>query len=186
VKRTTPKDPKNKPEKPENPKTAACRLFPASSVTGLLEAVPAVLERHANQYVPAMTRQKQRDFLLVLSRTGQHSKSCAAVQIATSTPYDWADRSVDFAKKLKAAQEMGEKVLLAAYEADLDAVVAEPLFIQHTQNLRMFRIKRLDPRYRDSVAAVQVNVGPAAIVMNIDDDPAPSGQRAIADGKTGH
>lgn len=146
-------------------------LLPASTVAALLEHDPELDKRSKNQHPPAVTREKQKQFLLNLARSGQHAKSCALAGISINVPWLWADKSDVFAKKFQLAKEAGEKVLLAAYEQDLDAVVAEPACLPYTSNLRMFRMKRLDPRYRDSQAAVQVNVGPAAIVLGVEDEP---------------
>lgn len=130
---------------------------------------------HRNQHPPELTRKKQAEFLLLLAKTGQHVRCCQAVGIDNSRPLQWADKNELFAKRFEEAKKKGEQVLLLAYEADLDAVVAQPLFLQHTSNLRMFRMKRLDPRYRDS-ATVQVAVlGPAQLVLGCDEDDATGG-----------
>lgn len=136
-----------------------------------MDELPQPVVTHRNQYPPELTRKKQAQFLTLLARTGQHVRACAVVGINVNTPLLWADRNAWFSKKLDEARAAGEKVLLMAYEADLDAVVAEPACLPYTANLRMFRMKRLDPRYRDSVAAVQVNVGPAAITLGVEDEP---------------
>jgi hypothetical protein len=78
---------------------------------------------------------------------------------------------MDFAKKFEAAKEAGNKVLLSRYETNMDAVLMPETPMNtddfaRLQNSRFFRMKRLDPQYRDN-AVVQVNaVGPVAIQLN--------------------
>ena len=125
-----------------------------------------VSRRGTNQYKPSLTKQKQRDFLAELARTGRHIQSCRYVEIAQSVPYQWASSSKEFDKRFEAAKAKGEKVLLDCYEDLIDNRTALGPRDPQSAVLTMFRTKRLDPRYRDN-AVVQVNaVGPVAIQLN--------------------
>jgi hypothetical protein len=142
---------------------------PAASVPALFVDPSVVAECHKNQYPPELTRRKQGDLLRLLAETGRLKAACQAVGIDPSTPFQWANNNPNFAKKLDEARMAGEKVLLCEYEEDLDQVVANRKYITVSGNLRMFRMKRLDPRYKDSNQVnVQVN-GPAAIQMGVED-----------------
>jgi hypothetical protein len=141
--------------------------------------------RHANQTPPALSRRKQQAFLQHLTTTGRLSQSCTVAQCSTAQPYEWAKRSVVFAKAFEEAKIAGEKVLLAAYEHDMDMTLLpeQPMNIDdfaRTQNSRFFRMKRLDPAYRDN-AVVNVNaVGPVAIQFNLNTSMQPTQAAAQA------
>ena len=134
----------------------------------LVESKP----RHANQTIPALTLAKQRAFLKAFAETGIYKLACEAAHVDDSTPCQWANRSKSFAKKRQAAQAQGEKILLAQYESSLD----DNLLRKHTsfddfirgQVLRMFRMKRLDPQYRDNATVNVAITGPAAISFGVD------------------
>lgn len=122
--------------------------------------------RHANQTPPALTKQRQDQFLRMLSQTGQLRATCTALALDTSTPYNWASRSERFAKRFEDAKAAGEKVLLDAYEEKVDERAFTGQSDPQSAVLTMFRMKRLDPRYRDN-AVVQVNAsGPVAMQLN--------------------
>lgn len=137
------------------------------------EPTTQLMERpkHRNQYPPAVTKAKQQRYLQILRETGSHAKSCQAAQIAPVSPFEWATKSALFAKEYEAAKTQGEQVLLKRYESNLDAVLLpdEDMKLDdfaRLQNSRFFRMKRLDPAYRDN-AVVQVNAaGPVAIQLN--------------------
>lgn len=128
--------------------------------------------KHRNQHPPAVTKAKQQRYLQVMSETGSHAQACKSAQISENAPCLWAQRSRVFAKEWELARERGEKVLLLKYESNLDQVLLpdNQLNIEDfakLQNSRFFRMKRLDPRYRDN-ATVEVNVkGPAAVQINL-------------------
>ena len=116
---------------------------------------------------------QQRVFLETLSVTGRMDHSCKAALICTSQPRKWGVRSELFAQKWTEAREFGEKALLAQYEDNLDATVLPTKkalnledFVK-TQIMRMFRMKRLDPQYRENAQVQIVATGPVAISMSV-------------------
>ena len=132
-----------------------------------MDTLPAERPRHANQTPPALTRKRQDDFLKLFATTGKLKQSCAALDLNINTPYLWALRSELFAKRLEEAKIQGEQVLLADYEDKIDQRAMEGKDDPQSAVLTMFRVKRLDPRYRDN-APTQVNLtGPVSIQLNI-------------------
>ena len=128
------------------------------------------LPRQRNQYNPAVTRAQQRAYLSHLAATGRHVLSCQATGINDSQPFNWGTSSADFKKRHEEAKLKGQAVLLAQYEATLDAHVldhTEKDDINKSQILRMFRMKKLDPSYRDNAVPTVNMVGPVAIQFNL-------------------
>ena len=130
------------------------------------DSLPAT---YPNQHVPAQTRVQQSLFLKALAVSGTVKAACARVNIpSVKCVYEWASASKVFSKRFDEAREKGEKRLLLRYEEHLDETLLPELAMpiedfSRTQISRMFRMKRLDPRYRDNAPAVNVNVGPVAI-----------------------
>ena len=126
--------------------------------------------KHRNQHPPAVTKAKQRAFLEHLIQCGRVPLACKLAKIAENTPYQWAVRSEDFAKRFSAAKIHGEKVLLSAYEEQMDSVCLEQAVSMddyaRTQNSRFFRMKRLDPAYRDNAPTGLTINGPVAVQIN--------------------
>ena len=133
-----------------------------------MDTLPVELPtRHPNQTLPGVTRKNQDRFLTLLAETGKHKQVCQAIGIASDTPYQWAVRSESFAKRYEQAKELGEKVLLSEYEDKIDQRAMEGKDDPQSAVLTMFRVKRLDPRYRDN-APTNVNIaGPVSIQLNI-------------------
>lgn len=128
--------------------------------------------KHANQHLPAVTRLKQRTFLHSLIQHGSNGKACKAADIDEATPIKWASKSEQFAKAWDEAKLKGEKALLLRYETHLDKVLLpdEDMSIDdfaRTQNSRFFRMKRLDPAYRDNAVVNVTANGPLAIQFNL-------------------
>ena len=127
--------------------------------------------RHPNQYPPAVTKAKQAIYLKTLATCGIHSRASQAADVALNQSCQWASKNKEFAKAYESAKIAGERVLLLAYESNLDTVLLPETDMSlddfaRLQNSRFFRMKRLDPQYRDN-AVVQVNaVGPVAIQLN--------------------
>ena len=123
-----------------------------------------------NQYAPAVTKAKQERYLEARQRTGSHRDACAYADCDASMPFYWASKNLLFSKRLDQVTQQGDKVLLSRYESTLDQAVLGSDTIDNvakTQVLRMFRMKKLDPSYREN-AQVQVHaVGPIAIQFNI-------------------
>lgn len=127
--------------------------------------------KHRNQHPPAVTKAKQRDFLNMVQTTGSHGLACKAADIHIATPTIWANKNELFRKNWEKARELGEQVILLKYETSLDSTVLDHDSFDEvckSQVLRMFRMKRLDPRYRDNAPA-QVNIaGPVNILFGSD------------------
>lgn len=122
--------------------------------------------RQPNQHPPALTKLRQDAFLALLQTTGNIRKTCELLDIAPQSPYEWASRSSAFAKRFEKAKERGERVLLDEYEDIVDRRVNAYHLDQQSAVLTMFRMKRLDPRYREN-AVLQVNAtGPVAMQLN--------------------
>jgi len=128
--------------------------------------------RHPNQTPPALTRKRQADFLSLLAQTGQWVKSCEAIKVHQAIPYKWAMASEGFAKRLEEAKVAGEKVILSRYEGQMDAVCLADMALDEyakVQNSRFFRMKKLDPRYRDNAPSVNIVTGALSIVSTLDE-----------------
>ncbi|MEE8176746.1 MAG: hypothetical protein V3T65_01985, partial [Acidobacteriota bacterium] len=55
---------------------------------------------------------KKKDFLEALRTTGLVTDACKIARIGRRTPYDWAQKSEEFAEAMEAARAEGEMVLL--------------------------------------------------------------------------
>lgn len=107
----------------------------------------------------------QKLILEAIRHTGQIKKSCEQVGIHVRVVYQWAESSPSFAKMLEDAQQQGEKVLLKLYEGKIDHETLSKDFDKITAILAMFRMKRLDPRYRDTTQINIENKGPAQLIF---------------------
>ena len=147
-----------------------------------MDALPVELPtRQPNQTPPALTHLKQRKFLEHLKCTGEYRPSCDHAEVSYNTPYQWAYKSEAFAKRFDEARKQGEQVLLDRMEEHIDNRVFAGKDDPQSAVLTMFRVKRLDPRYRDN-APTNVNLtGPVSIQLNI----GASVQAIQADGKAG-
>lgn len=108
------------------------------------------------------TPEKRAKFLRTLAETGSITKAHEAACIGRSLVYEWRDQDEAFAAEMAAALEVYKEALEA--EADRRAVngVDRPVFYQgvkvatvrdYSDTLLMFRLKKLDPNYRDRVSA---------------------------------
>jgi hypothetical protein len=97
------------------------------------------------------------------------SKVCKELGIDPSMPYTWATKSESFAKRLEEAKAKGEKVVLDWYEQTADARAAAGKDDPGSTNLTMFRMKRLDPRYRDNAQINVLATGPIALYSALDE-----------------
>ena len=123
--------------------------------------------RHPNQHPVSVQKAKQAIYLQHLVTTGRHGLSCEMTGIAPNLPFHWARTSIAFSKRFEDAKTLGEKVLLAAMEEQIDSRIMVGQRDPQSAVLTMFRTKRLDPRYRDNVAVnVQIN-GPQALVFEV-------------------
>ncbi len=152
-------------------------FFFAEGRSGLADTDPLQTPASA----PAPTRQKrpyrralyptaglQRKFLDLLAATGRHNQSCQLLHINPGTPHQWASRSEAFAKRFEQARAEGQKVLLQSYEHKIDLEsLDQGKFDKVTAILGMFRMKKLDPSYRENSQVSLVATGPIAIHMAI-------------------
>ena len=119
---------------------------------------------------PSVIKAKKKAILERIRETGRVAQSCRDLGLAVNQPYEWASRDDEFAKKFDAARQQGERVLLAQYEQHLDQHVQSVEGIDQyakVQNSLFFRMKRLDPAYRDN-AQVQVITGPINVMFGMD------------------
>lgn len=118
------------------------------------------------QATNAVSRTKKAVFLKALGEVGDHQQACQVAGIATCTPRQWARRSKEFAEGYRLARVEGDLVLLAQYEQQMHRRIMEGKVDPQSAVLTMFRVKRLDPAYRDN-AVVNVSAGgPVAIQLN--------------------
>lgn len=97
--------------------------------------------------------------------------SCERVGIAVRTPYDWAERSPEFAEEMKKARDIGDKVMLGTLEKEIGKRALAGHKDPGSTNLLMFRTKRLDPAYRDNAQVNIATLGPAAIMFALEPNP---------------
>lgn len=110
-------------------------------------------------------REKQRAFLQALRETGNKLQAAQTAGVDPVTPLRWAARNPQFAEKVALAQARGDEVQLARLEVHLtDRALAGPTD-QQSAILLMFRVKRLDPRYRENASVNVLAAGPVAITM---------------------
>lgn len=148
------------------------------------KTITTARKRQANQHSPAVTKAKQRIYLEALLETCSHRDACKVADIAENTPFAWATKSSDFAKRQEEIKKKTEGILLRRYEDSLDKTLIQDCEtideIAKLQNLRMFRMKKLDPSYRDNAQVNVLATGPVAIQFNIDSNtPTGSGQDQI-------
>ena len=170
-----------------------CRsALPAMRVLG--NAMRKVARR-VNSHAPRglkKTELARKGFLEALKRTGLVTEACEIVGIARRTPYDWSQRSEQFAEAMDAARADGEKMLLDEVRKEVrrrgiegwdDPVVYQgkisktkdlktgemvPLTVRKwSDNLLMFWGKYLDARFRDNFPAVSTQVGDVRFQVNI-------------------
>jgi len=142
---------------------------------------------------------KKKDFLEALRTTGLVTDACKIAGIGRRTPYDWAQKSEEFAEAMEAARAEGEMVLLdeVRKEARRRGIEGweEPLVYQGrltgdtvrkwSDNLLMYWGKYLDPRFRDNYPALDLRFqGPTSVSIILDTTPK-SSRPAIEDGSDG-
>ncbi len=138
-----------------------------------MPTTPAAKPRHANQHPPALTKARQDDILRLIALSGRISQSCEQVGLDPGVLYGWATRSVSFSKRLDEAKARGEKAILAHYEHNLDTVCLDreidkdPELYAKVQNSMFFRMKRLDPAYRDNAQVQILATGPLALMSSL-------------------
>lgn len=124
--------------------------------------------KRPNQYPPALTRANQKRFLEALVACGGNAKrACGLIGIAETRPWHWAQSSAEFSKKMQSARALGEKALLAEYEDRVDKRSEAGKDDPQSAVLTMFRMKRLDPAYRDNAQVNIATQGPALLVFEV-------------------
>lgn len=113
-------------------------------------------EKRNSRYSPRVRKTQQQIFLQTLEETGNQLEACQRAGIAIRTVQYWAVKDDAFSQKRDEAQQIGDLVTRMRYEHKLDRdCLSTTQFDKVTAILAMFRMKRLDPRYRDNT---QVNV----------------------------
>lgn len=126
--------------------------------------------KHRNQHPPSITKAKQRDFLTVLvHERGNIRRACLRLGIGETMPHEWASKSAEFAKRLEEAKALGEKALLDWYENKVDERADAGKEDPQSAVLTMFRMKKLDPRYRDNAQVNVIATGPLNITSSLAD-----------------
>ncbi len=151
---------------------------------------------------------KKKDFLEALRVTGLVTDACEIAGIARRTPYDWAQKSEEFAEAMEAARAEGEMVLLDEVRKEArrrgiegwdDPIVYQgkiserkdpktgemvPLTVRKwSDNLLMYWGKYLDPRFRDNYPALDLHFqGPSSVSIVLDTTPKSS--RPATDGES--
>ncbi len=133
---------------------------------------------------------KKAAFLKALEACGNIAKAAEQVGVAPRTVYYWRRRSTAFAERFDVAKEAADFAELTRYEQLLRDRIEAGAADKDSAILTMFRVKRLDPRYRDSTTVnVQAN-GPVAISLGLDPTPGPGlastrgGMPALPSGST--
>jgi hypothetical protein len=112
------------------------------------------------------------------SAAGSVSSAAEVAGVSPHTARHWAKQDESFARLFEEARAQGEKVRLDILEREIDrrAVegVEEPVYQggalvgkirRYSDNLLMFRTKRLDPAYRDRPPDTAINAGNVQIVV---------------------
>lgn len=133
---------------------------------------------------------KEETLLEALRESGNVREAAAKARMSTSTVYQRRKNDEEFEQKFEEARSAGEEAL--AYRLLEEARrrgedgVLEPVFYQGAQvgkirrysdNLLMFTIKGLMPRFRDNFPAASTQVGDINLQVNLFTGSAPPPQR---------
>ena len=124
------------------------------------------------------TQQAQQSFLACFAETGSTGAACLASGIPVGTVDSWESRDTQGFKSRKAEVL---QLALGKIEAEITRRgvdgIEKKMFNtkgeltgstwQYSDNLLMFRAKRLDPEYRDNPRLQQANAAPSHTVINI-------------------
>ena len=135
--------------------------------------LPAENGEERKQLFTGIINQKKRAFLVAFSRSGRVMVSCKMAEIHWTTHYHWKKHD----KKYLAAFQMAEQIAADFMEEEVhrrgfdgfDVPVTyegeiKTYYKAYSDNLAMFRLKKIRPEYRDNYLAnnflgpVQVNV----------------------------
>ena len=115
---------------------------------------------------------KKKGFISAFAKCGFVNQAAKISKVHRSTHYAWMKNDQDYAERFEEAKQ--EYIEILEFECDRRAVegVKEPVFykgkivghqVKYSDNLLMFRLKKLNPSYRDG-APVQVNQNQAVQV----------------------
>ena len=116
--------------------------------------------------IQKLKKMRQEAFLSKLSQTGSVTQSAAYAGVNLCTPYNWCEVDQDFQRAMESARAVGEKVILAKLEEEIQRRALSGKEDPGSANLLMFRTKRLDPAYRENAVVSVSAVGPVAIQLN--------------------
>jgi hypothetical protein len=124
---------------------------------------PVLTDKTRSRYPAVVRRHQITLFLEELSQHGNTLKACERVGITLRTMNRWQQNSMSFNKRHAEAMRIGEERTLKRYEGKIDTEALDAPFDKVTGILSMFRMKKLNPQYKDT-QQVNVNVaGPAAL-----------------------
>lgn len=127
----------------------------------------------ASEIERATTKQRQEAFLVAFSESGSVGAACIASGVPVGTVDSWENKDFQGFKKRKV--DAGQ-VFLGKVEAEINRRAIDGVekkyfntkgeltgsTIQYSDNLLMFRAKRLDPEYRDNP---RINQQPGAVAV---------------------
>jgi transposase-like protein len=113
-------------------------------------------------------RQSQKTFLAALSQTGTIGAAAQLCGIDPHTPSRWIRKYPKFKEEFDTIKEHAERYVVAdAIEAEFDRRALAGKEDGQSAIIGMFRLKRINPAYRDN-AQMNVTVhGPVAIQFNL-------------------
>ena len=114
------------------------------------------------KHIDVIQHTKKRGFLVAFAQRGIVSEAAEASKVHRTTHYEWLKTDPDYAE----AFEVAKKQYIEKLEAELDKRALAGKQDPHSHILLMFRLKKLDPRYRDG-AHIQVNQNQAIQVNNM-------------------
>ncbi len=126
-----------------------------------------------NGTLPSATAAKKRALLERLAEHGSLARAAEEAGVSIRTTRWWRQRSPAFADRYDEALAHGEAVQLAEYERLMEQRIRAGAKDQQSAILCMFRVKRLDGRYRDNANVNVLAQGPVAISLGLDPTPGP-------------
>jgi hypothetical protein len=137
------------------------------------EQLPAEVDEERKQLFKQVINPKKRAFLEHFARSGRVMQSCEAAGIHFTTHYHWKKHDKKYLAAVEQAEQiaadfMEDEIHRRAFDGFDHPVTYEgritDTYKEYSDNLAMFRLKKLRPEYRDSFSMnqfsgpVQVNV----------------------------
>jgi hypothetical protein len=119
---------------------------------------------------PRITKANQVRFLEAFEEAGFVNVAAKTTKLSARQVFKWAQTNAAFGKKYAAAKEVAKEGRGAFALGKIREVLLNGKCNSALANLMMFLTKQADPSFRDSAPAVQVNVGPVAIMLGMDGD----------------